>query len=45
MQVAWSNFGHILSARGRVEAIVEFVHGHIRFGYEHARPDKTAWNG
>ena len=45
MQVAWSNFGHILSARDRVEAIVRFVNNHITFGYEHARPDKTAWNG
>lgn len=45
MQVAWSNFGHLLSARDKVEAIVEFVHNHIRFGYEHARSDKTAWNG
>jgi transglutaminase-like putative cysteine protease len=45
MQVAWSNFGHLLSARDKVEAIVQFVHNHIRFGYEHARSDKTAWNG
>ena len=45
MQVAWGNFGHILSARDRVEEIVAFVHRHISFGYEHARPDKTAWNG
>lgn len=45
MQVAWSQFGSIMSARDRVEAIVAFVHTHISFGYEHARPDKTAWNG
>ena len=44
MEVAWGNFGHILSARDRVETIVSFVHNHITFGYEHARPDKTAWN-
>lgn len=45
MDVAWSNFGHYLTARDRVDAIVDFVHHHIEFGYHHARPDKTAWNG
>lgn len=45
MQVAWAQFGHLASARERVEAIVAFVHNHIQFGYHHARPDKTAWNG
>ncbi|WP_157219857.1 transglutaminase-like domain-containing protein [Flavisphingomonas formosensis] len=45
MDVAWSEFGAIDTARGRVEAIVAFVHEHIRFGYEHARADRTAWNG
>jgi transglutaminase-like putative cysteine protease len=45
MQMAWAEFGHIRSARDRVETIVSFVHNHITFGYEHARPDKTAWNG
>jgi transglutaminase-like putative cysteine protease len=45
MQVAWSNFGYLISARDRVEAIVQFVHDHIQFGYQHARSDKTAWNG
>ncbi len=44
MDVAWSNFGHIRDARDRVEAIVQFVHHHIEFGYHHARSDKTAWN-
>jgi len=45
MEVAWSQFGGIVGARDRIEAIVDFVHNHIVFGYEHARPDKTAWNG
>ena len=45
MQMAWAQFGGIMSARGRVEAIVDFVHDHIEFGYHFARPDKTAWNG
>ncbi len=29
---------------GHAHAIVAFVHNHIKFGYEHARSDKTAWN-
>ena len=45
MQTAWAEFAHLTSARDRVEAIVDFVHGHIAFGYEHARSDRTAWNG
>jgi transglutaminase-like putative cysteine protease len=45
MDVAWSQFGHLGSARERVEAIVAFTHNHIEFGYHYARPDKTAWNG
>lgn len=45
MDQAWSLFGHIPSARGRVEAIVEFVHNHIEFGYHHARCDRTAIEG
>ncbi|MDO9363044.1 MAG: transglutaminase family protein [Sphingopyxis sp.] len=44
MGVAWGEFAHIASARDRVDAIVAFVHHHIKFGYEHARSDKTAWN-
>lgn len=45
MDVAWKTFGHLASARDRVEAVVDFVNNHITFGYEYARPDKTAWNG
>jgi transglutaminase-like putative cysteine protease len=44
MDVAWSQFGNLTSARDRVESIVKFVHNHIEFGYHHARSDKTAWN-
>lgn len=44
MGVAWAEFGHIQTTRGRIEAIVDFVHRHIQFGYHHARPDKSAWN-
>ncbi len=45
MDVAWAEFAHITTARARIDAIVDFVHNHIRFGYEHARADRTAWGG
>jgi transglutaminase-like putative cysteine protease len=28
---------------GRVQAICDYVHQHIAFGYEHARASRTAW--
>jgi transglutaminase-like putative cysteine protease len=28
----------------RVQAICDFVHNHISFGYEHASPTRTAWD-
>jgi hypothetical protein len=31
------------SAGGRVQAICDYVHQHIAFGYEHARASRTAW--
>jgi transglutaminase-like putative cysteine protease len=42
--VAWSLFGQIPPGWGRVQAICDFVHKHIVFGYEHAHPSKTAWD-
>jgi transglutaminase-like putative cysteine protease len=42
-EVAWSLFGGSPTGWGRVQAICDFVHRHIIFGYEHARPTKTAW--
>jgi transglutaminase-like putative cysteine protease len=45
MGEAWARFGHIGTTRGRVEAIVDFVHDHIAFGYHHARSDRTACDG
>ena len=42
-ELAWGLFGHSPSGWGRVQAICDFVHGHVTFGYEHARPTKTAW--
>ena len=40
--LAWRLFGQSPSGRARVQAICDFVHAHITFGYEHARPTKTA---
>lgn len=42
-QAAWDRFGHTPLGWARVQAICDFVHHHITFGYEHARPTKTAW--
>ncbi len=44
MQFAWANFGHYASARDRVAAIVDYVHGHIAFGYEHADIGRSAFD-
>ncbi len=42
-QVAWDLFGQSRPGWYRVQAICDFVHQHIAFGYEHARATKTAW--
>lgn len=39
---AWSLFGHIPSGWPRVQAIVDFVHNHLTFDYQFARPTRTA---
>jgi transglutaminase-like putative cysteine protease len=41
-EVAWSLFSASPPGWGRVQAICDFVHRHITFGYEHASPTKTA---
>lgn len=43
LPIAWRMFDKAPTGWGRVQAICDFVHRHIRFGYEHARPTKTAW--
>ena len=43
-ETAWSLFGHVPSGWARVQAIVQFTHDHIEFGYHHARATKTAWD-
>ncbi len=40
--IAWSLFGNTPLGWGRVQAICDFVHRHIRFDYATARPTKTA---
>jgi transglutaminase-like putative cysteine protease len=42
LNIAWQLFGQTPPGRERVQAICTFVHRHISFGYEHARPTKTA---
>jgi transglutaminase-like putative cysteine protease len=42
-EAAWALFGSEPLGWQRVQSICDFVHGHIRFGYEHARPTKSAW--
>ncbi len=43
MDEAWRLFGHLEPGWQRVQAVCDFVHGHIVFGYPFARPTKTAW--
>jgi transglutaminase-like putative cysteine protease len=40
---AWKLFENTKPGWQRVHAICDFVHHHISFGYEHARPTKTAF--
>lgn len=39
---AWQQFGHISGGWNRAQAICNFAHNHITFGYQFARPTKTA---
>lgn len=40
---AWQLFGTGQTGWARVQAICDFVHQHIEFGYQHARRTRTAW--
>jgi transglutaminase-like putative cysteine protease len=42
--VAWDLFGDTPEGWPRVQAICDFVHERVTFGYEHARSTKTAWD-
>ena len=39
---AWAQFGHTPLGWPRVQAVCDFVHHHIRFDYQLARPTRTA---
>jgi transglutaminase-like putative cysteine protease len=46
-ETAWKLFGATRPGWARVQAVCDFVHDYITFGYEHANPTKTAfqvWN-
>ena len=43
-QLAWSKFGNIAKGWPLVQAICDYVHDRIEFGYAHASPTKTAWH-
>jgi len=42
--IAWSLFGNTPPGWARVQAINDFVHNHVTFGYEHARSTKSAFD-
>lgn len=43
-QTAWDLFGTLAPGWGRVQAVCDFVHHHIRFDYMKARATRTAWD-
>jgi transglutaminase-like putative cysteine protease len=40
--LAWRQFGHVAPGWSRVQAICDFVHDSLEFGYAYARPTKSA---
>ena len=42
-QTAWDLFGNVAAGWPRVQAIADYVHDHLAFGYEHARATRTAF--
>ena len=40
--IAWQQFGHVPSGWARVQAITEYVHNRLSFGYGYARATRTA---
>ena len=43
LETAWQLFAQTPMGWERVQAISQWVHQHITFGYQWARPSKTAW--
>ncbi len=42
-EIAWQLFERTAPGWARVQAICDYVHNHIQFGYEHARATMSAW--
>jgi len=40
---AWSLFGAIAPGWAKVQAICDWIHANVAFGYAHARPNMSAW--
>jgi len=45
LNFAWNHFATTPKGWSRVQSIVDFVHGHLRFDYMKARADRTASDG
>jgi transglutaminase-like putative cysteine protease len=43
-EIAWSLFGGITPGWIRAQAVMNWVHGNVTFGYQYARPTKTAFD-
>ncbi|WP_419816943.1 transglutaminase-like domain-containing protein [Glacieibacterium sp.] len=43
--LAWNLFGHVEPGWSRVQAIVDYAHRQMTYGYEYADPMRTAWQG
>ncbi|GBQ61479.1 transglutaminase domain-containing protein [Ameyamaea chiangmaiensis NBRC 103196] len=41
---AWALFGHLTPGWGRVQAVIDFVHQHLRFDYSQARSTRSAFD-
>jgi transglutaminase-like putative cysteine protease len=41
--IAWNMFGGIQGGWPRVQAVCDWVHNNVQFGYQYARPTKTAY--
>jgi len=44
IKIAWSKFGTVPKGWPLVQAICNYVHDRVEFGYAHASPTKTAWD-
>ena len=42
-EIAWNLFDQTPTGWARVQAVCDWVHDHVSFGYEYARPTKTAY--